>query len=140
MNREKVDKRKVHRLNRRAARRLRMSAGYSGEMDRHDAQIILDAVLSNIDEHHNEPRMELCTISRDQGITWTEELINVAITDPVLSTLKVGDLVKSRKDGGVYVIVANEGENIFRSPFQDDPNSPFYLPEGHLYRLALPYD
>ncbi|UVI33490.1 hypothetical protein [Paenibacillus spongiae] len=116
-----------------------MPVGYGHEMDKNDVQIILDAVFSYINDHRNEPRMELCTVSRDKGKTWTEELVNVASTDPNFPTLKVGDMVKKRGDESTYVIVANEGENKIHGAFQDDPDSPFFLPEGHLYRNALPY-
>ncbi|MDQ8739332.1 hypothetical protein [Paenibacillus sp. LHD-38] len=140
MNSDKLDKRKVRRLKRRATlRERRLPVGYGYEMDKNDAKIILDAVFSYINDHRNEPRMKLCTVSRDQGKTWTNENINVAVTDPNLSTLKVGDLVRETGDGPICVIVANEGENQIHGAFQDDPDSPFFLPEGHLYRNALPY-
>lgn len=94
---DKFDKRKVSRLKRRATirerRRFSVSDGYY-EMEKNDAQIILDAVFSHINDHRNEPRMELCTVSRDHGKTWTTELVNVTITDPKVSTLKVGDMVR----------------------------------------------
>ena len=85
----------------------------------------------------DKPRFKLCTISRDQGVTWTKENINVAITDPNLSTLKVGDWVKDREDETISVVVANEGENKIHGAFQDEPDSPLYLPEGHLYRNVI---
>ncbi|MFD2700772.1 hypothetical protein ACFSVM_09850 [Paenibacillus shunpengii] len=140
MSKDNLDKRKVRRIKRKAALgERRLDVGYSYEMDKSDAQIILDAVFNYVNHHRHEPRMKLCTVSRDQGETWTEELLNVAITDPELSTLKVGDMVKNKGEETTYVIVANEGVNKFQSPFQDDPTSPFFLSEGHLYWNALPY-
>ncbi|GMK47141.1 hypothetical protein PghCCS26_42710 [Paenibacillus glycanilyticus] len=79
-------------------------------------------------------------VSRDQGVTWTEELINKAITNPEASTLKAGDLIKERGGEFVYVVVANECQNKINTPFQDNPDSPFFLPDGHLYWSALPYE
>ncbi|WP_143111605.1 hypothetical protein [Paenibacillus sp. BC26] len=133
MSKDKIDRRKVRRQKRRAA----LSNSY--EVDKSDAQVILDAVFSYINDRRHEPRMILFMVSRDQGETWTDELVNIAVTDPNLSTLKIGDWVKKRGDETTYVIVANEGENKIHGAFQDDPDSPLFLPEGHLYQYALPY-
>ncbi|WP_454191201.1 hypothetical protein [Paenibacillus sp. Marseille-Q7038] len=133
----KVDKRKARRIKRRAAAKVRNSSLVNELNDNEVGRIFGEALFSFLNEQRHKPRFELCIISRDQGVTWTEENINVAITDPDLSTLKVGEWVKDREDETIFVVVANEGENKIYGAFQDEPDSPLYLPEGHLYRNAI---
>ncbi|RUS46074.1 hypothetical protein [Cohnella sp. AR92] len=141
MSKDDFDKRKARRLKRRFALREKgLPVGYGYEMNPEDARPLLDALLSYINDHRHEPRMKICAVSRNQGETWTEELINVAITDPDLSALKVGDWVRKPGEETTLVVVANEGENKIIGAFQDDPDSPFFLPEGHLYWSALPFE
>lgn len=102
-------------------------------------RLVKDALFTHARKYRGQPRMALCLVSRDHGKTWTEESIDRAVTDPEISVLKVGDLVKEPEGEFTYVIVANEGENKLEGPFINDPNTPFYLPEGHLYWNALPY-
>lgn len=137
MSIHKVDKRKARRIKRRAAARIRNSSLVNEQNDNEVGRIFGEALFSFLNEHRHKPRFELCTISRDQGVTWTEENINVAITDPNLSILKVGDWIKNREDESISVVVANEGENKIYGAFQDEPDSPLYLPEGHLYRNVI---
>ncbi|WP_317981204.1 hypothetical protein [Paenibacillus glycanilyticus] len=131
------DRRKFRRLKRRTARKVScVGAGFSPEK----SKMIIDAIVSHANDNRDKPRMKLCMVSRDQGVTWTEELINKAITNPEASTLKAGDLIKERGGEFVYVVVANECQNKINTPFQDNPDSPFFLPDGHLYWSALPYE
>ncbi|GLX68748.1 hypothetical protein [Paenibacillus glycanilyticus] len=134
---DKLDKRKIRRLKRRAASR----ANYiSVQLAPEEGAVIMDAIFTHVKENRHKPRMKLCMVSRDQGRTWTEEWVDGAVTDPQLSVLKPGDLVRDKEKEFTYEVVTNEGERKITGPFQDDPNSPFYLPEGHLFRIALPLD
>ncbi|MFD0590120.1 hypothetical protein ACFQZE_19235 [Paenibacillus sp. GCM10027627] len=142
MTQNKLDPRKARRLKRRAANRERgmTNANYyqMNDKDIDEEGLFVSDLLSFVEEQKHVPLMELCSVSRDKGETWTDELINVKITDPELSVLRVGDFVKKKNEDATYMVVANEGETQFPSFFQNDPDSPLYLPEGHLYWNALP--
>lgn len=129
MKTDKLDKRKARRLKRRAATKERIfNLGYGLYTTESDLTELVEATLCTLEEYRNQPRVLRCTISRDQGQTWTEEYIDVAITDPKLSTLKIGDLVKYEEEETICAIVANEGEN--------KVNASYFVPEGHLYWKA----
>lgn len=69
--------------------------------------------------------MRLLKVSRDQGETWTEEMVDVKVIDPEVSPLKEGDLVEYQDTR--YIVVANEAENKMTSPFLGG------FPDGGLY-------
>ncbi|OAB33107.1 hypothetical protein [Paenibacillus macquariensis] len=82
MSVNEVDMRKARRLKRRATTKERNISFCYEENENALRNILGEALFYFLNDHRYEPRFKLCSISRDQGKTWTNENINVAVTDP----------------------------------------------------------